>query len=143
LIATDAGSGVAEINLSITQEYMVPIWAEENASLSNSSYEWAFGNGANTPSDGGVTIYVPSGWNCEVVSMSLRLGGGTATVELVHNGTLQGSNCDVSVSTGQGATNDTFTSISVSDNDYLNFRTTTASGAAGPCVATMWLRYYK
>jgi hypothetical protein len=64
-------------------EYMYSVWAEENAALgASNTYEWAFGNGANTPSDGGMTIYVPSGWTAEVVAMSLRVGGGTATVEL-------------------------------------------------------------
>jgi hypothetical protein len=143
LTASDAGSGVAEINLDLTQEYMVSIWAEENAALADAAYEWAFGNGANTANDGGVTIYVPSGWNCEVKAMSLRMKSGTATVELVHNGTLQGSNCDVTISTGQSATNDTFTPISISDGDYINFRTTTANGTASSTVVTAWLRYYK
>ena len=143
LTVTDAGSGVAEINLDLTQEYMIPIWAEENSSLGNATYEWAFGNGANTPNDIGVTIYVPTGWNCEVKAMSLRIKSGTATVELVHNGTLQGSNCNVTVSSGQGSTNDSFASISISNNDYINFRTTTSSGTATSNVVTAWLRYYK
>jgi hypothetical protein len=78
-------------------EYMYSVWAEENAALgASNTYEWAFGNGANTPSDGGMTIYVPSGWTAEVVAMSLRVGGGTATVELVHNGTPQGSSQELS-----------------------------------------------
>ena len=36
---------------SVSYSYMVPIWAEENGGLGNNTYEWAFGNGANTPSN--------------------------------------------------------------------------------------------
>jgi len=123
-------------------EYMVAIWAEENAALgASNTYEWAFGNGANTPSDGGLTVYVPSGWTCEVVAMSLRVGGGTATVELVHNGTPQGSSARVVLSSGQSATDELGTPLAISNNDYINFRTSSSSGTSGPCVVTAWLRY--
>ena len=142
LTASDAGSGVATINYTTPKNtYMLPIWAEENAKLGNNTYEWAFGNGANTPNDGGITIFVPSGYSCEVVGMSLRVGGGTATVELVLNGTLQGSNCNVILSSGQSATNTISPPISISNNDYINFRTTSTSGSSGPNVVSAWLKY--
>jgi len=140
--AADAGSGVANIYaLPTKHKYMIPIWAEENAALGSGNYEWAYGNGANTGNSGGITIHVPSGYSCAVTAMSLRLGGGTATVELVKNGTLQGSNCNVAVSSGQGNTNTISSPISLSDGDYINFRTTTESGSSGPCVVTAWLTY--
>jgi hypothetical protein len=44
---------------TLSREYMVPIWAEENATLNDGGYEWAFGNGANSPSNAGIAIYVP------------------------------------------------------------------------------------
>lgn len=142
LTATDSGGGTAEINyVRPKNRYMTPLWAEENANIGAGNYEWAFGNGANTPNDGGVTIFVPSGYSCQVIGMSLRIGSGTATVELVKNGTLQGSNCDVTVSTGQGATNTISPPISVSDGDYLNFRTTNAANGSAPNVVTAWLEY--
>lgn len=123
-------------------EYMIPVWAEENAALgASNTYEWAFGNGANTPSDGGLTVYVPSGWECHVVAMSLRVGGGTATVELVYNGTPQGASCRVVLSSGQSATEEIGTPLVISSNDYINFRTSTSAGTSGPCVVTAWLRY--
>lgn len=123
-------------------KYMVPVWAEENAGLgASNTYEWAFGAGANTPNDGGLTVYVPTGYTCKVVAMSLRVGGGTATVELVKNGTVQGANCNVVLSSGQSATNDSFTPLSLANNDYINFRTTSSSGTSGPCVVTAWLEY--
>jgi len=142
LTATDGGSGSATVNYTRPKNtYMIPVWAEENQTIAAGTYEWAYGNGANTPNDGGVTIYVPSGYSCTVVAMSLRVGAGTATVELVHNGTLQGSNCDVTVSTGQGATNDSFTPVSISNGDYINFRTTAAANSESPNVVTAWLKY--
>ena len=141
LTAVDAGGGVATINYTKQKnKYMLPIWAEENGSLANSTYEWAFGNGANTPNDGGIIIYVPSGYTCKVVSMSLTLGAGSATVELVKNGTLQGSNCNV-VSSGTHTENHSFTALSVSSGDYINFYTNVASGTSGPCVVCAWLEY--
>jgi len=124
-------------------EYMYPVWAEENSSIAATTYEWAFGNGADTPADGGMTIYVPTGWACTVVAMSLRVGGGTATVELVHNGTPQGSDAQVVLSSGQSATDELGTPISISNNDYINFRTLAASGTSAPCVVTAWLRMVK
>lgn len=139
-----AGSSKKLAITDLPNEYMVSVWAEENAALgASNTYEWAYGNGANTPSDGGITMYVPSGWSCEVVAMSLRVGGGTATVELVYNGTPQGASANVVLSSGQSATDELGTPLSLSSNDYINFRTTTSSGTSGPCVVTAWIRYYK
>lgn len=119
------------------------VWAEENSSLgASNTYEWAFGNGANTPSDGGLTIFIPSGWKCEAVGMSIRIGGGSATVELVYNGTPQGSDAQV-VSSGQGGTNEFTTPLEISDGDYVNFRTSSSSGTSSPCVAGLWLHYHR
>ena len=123
--------------------YTYPIWAEENAALGVTTYEWAFGNGADTPQDGGITIHVPYGYKSYVSAMSLKLKSGTATVELLINGVLQGSNCDVTVSTGTTATNSGFDPIELFDGDYINFRTTTASGTAAPNVVTAWIRVVK
>ena len=122
---------------------MIPIRAEENGWLTTGSYEWAFGNGANTPNDGWVTVYVPTGYTAKIVAMSLRIWGWTATVEAVLNWTLQWALCNVAVSTGQWNTNDSFTAVDIDDGDYINFRTTTASGTSWPCVATMWIEYTK
>jgi len=122
-------------------EYIVPIWAEENSTLSADAYEWAFGNGANTPSDGGLAIYVPTGWECHIVAMSLRIGSGTATVQAVINGVSQGSSANVAVSTGQSAVNELSQPVELSNGDYLNFRTQAASGSSSPNVVTAWLRY--
>lgn len=132
-IAANAGGGGGE--------YMVAVWAEENATLGINSFEWAFGNGASTPADGGLTVYVPSGYTCQVVALSLRIGSGTANVCLVYNGTTLGAACNVVVSSGQGATNDSFTPVDISNNDWIGFRTITSSGTSSPNVITAWLKY--
>ncbi len=122
-------------------EYMYPIWAEENAALGNNLYEWAFGNGAGTPSNAGITIYVPTGWEAHIVAMSATTNNasGSSVIEANINGTLQGANCNVTIS-GRSGTNDTFTPVSLSNGDRLTFRTTTAGTNSGPSTVTAWIR---
>lgn len=142
LVATDAGGGVADINVQIPKNtYMNCIWAEENAALGNNTYEAAFGNGANTPNGHGVPIYVPIGYKCELVAMGLTLRQGTATVEAVKNTTLLGSQADVTVSSGISAINDSFTPVAFNSGDIINFHTTTQSGTGGPNVFNAWFKY--
>lgn len=140
-VLTSNGSGSAPS--WSTQEYMTTIWAEENAPLGNGLYEWAFGNGGNTPSGSGVPIYVPSGWSCEVVAMGLVLRTGTATVELDISGTAQGTSANVTVSSGTKAVNTLSSPVAIVSGDTITFRTTSHSGTTGPCVVSAWLRYYK
>ena len=138
--------GNVKADAYVNQEYMVPIWAEENSTLAAGAYEWAFGNGANSALDDGVTIYVPSGWTCAVVAMSLKLGATPTaiTVELGLSGVLQGANCDVTATGVRAATNDSFTPVAVVDGDYITFRTTSVSGSTlAPNVVTAWLKYTK
>ena len=118
------------------------VWAEENAALAAGAFEWAFGNGANTPIDGGLTVHVPPGYTCEVFAMSLRLGSGTATVQLYLNGVAQGPNGQVAVAAGQGASVTLGTPIAVVDGDFINFQTVAAAGTSAPNVVTAWLRVF-
>lgn len=134
-------AGFKDIRSTLKKEYLVSVWAEENSGLGDNTYEWAFGNGANTPNTGGVVVYVPNGYLCYVVAMSLRIGAGTATVELVHNGILMGGNCNVEIVAGKGNVNSSFTPVQILNNDYINFRTTSAAGTSGPCIVTAWLEY--
>jgi len=140
-VLTSNGSGAAPS--WSTQEYMTTIWAEENAPLGNGLYEWAFGNGGNTPSGSGVPIYVPSGWSCEVVAMGLVIRTGTATVELDISGVAQGASANVTVSSGTKAVNTLGSPVAIVSGDTLTFRTTSHSGTTGPCVVSAWLRFYK
>lgn len=119
-------------------EYMLAIWAEENSTLGAGSYEWAFGNGANTPSDGGIDVYVPNGWSCEVAAMSLRIGSGTATVQVRINNTEPAG----AIATQQQVT-ELVSPPAVANGDTINFRTLTAAGTSSPCAVCAWLRYTK
>lgn len=127
-----------------TPEYMVPIWAEENSALSTGAYEWAYGNGASTPTGQGIAVHVPTGWSSEIVAMGLTIPNGTVTVEAEISGVLQGTTADVTVTSPALTNVQTMSSPpAVVDGDVLNFRTTAASASlGGPCHATMWLRYY-
>ena len=123
-------------------DYMVPIWAEENSGLGNNTHEWAFGNGANTPSNAGITIYVPAGQTAEIVAMTATTnnGSGSSVIEANINGVNQGSNCNVTLS-GRSGSNDTFTPVAVITGDRLTFRTTTAGTNSSPSTVTAWIRY--
>jgi len=139
-----AKNGGWQVKTPIPQNYyMVPIWAEENATLGASGvYEWAFGNGANTPAASGVPIYVPSGYSCRIVAMSLCINAAspTATVEAVINGTPQDAAASVSVLGTSNAVNSGL-SATINDGDVLNFRTKSSSSTAGPCVVCAWLKF--
>tara|TARA_R100000951_G_scaffold107974_1_gene103842 strand:- start:944 stop:1393 length:450 start_codon:yes stop_codon:yes gene_type:complete len=122
--------------------YMTVIWAEENAAIANSTFEWAFGNGANTPTNHGVTIYVPSDYTCSIVAMTATTNNssGSSTIEANINGTNQGALCNVTLS-GRSGTNDSFTPLAMSNGDRLTFRTTTAGTNSGPNIVSAWLKY--
>jgi len=127
-------------------EYLVPVWAEENAGLAANGHEWAYGNGANSALDDGIVIYVPSGWTCQVVAMSLKLGATPTaiSVQLNLNGVSQGATCNVTCTAVRAAVNDDFSPLAIVSGDYINFRTQTVSGStAGPNVVCAWLKYTK
>lgn len=126
------------------REYMVPIWAEENATLADNSYEWAFGNGANMPSNNGITVYIPAGWSAEIVAMTATTNNasGSSVIEADINGVLQGALCNVTLS-GRSGVNDSFTPVALSSGDRLTFRTTTAGTNSTPNMVTAWVRYYQ
>jgi hypothetical protein len=138
---TDAGSGTADVTFQETKhKYQVAIWAEENAGLANNTYEWAFGNGANTGSNGGVSIFVPTGYSCSVVGLSACLGGGSATIELEVNGSLTGETVYVDTSSSRSAAT-TITSQTITNGSRINFMTQSQSSTAGPCTVTAWLEF--
>jgi len=138
---TDAGSGVADITINETKhKYQIAIWAEENAALANNTYEWAFGNGANTNQNGGIAVFVPSGYSAAVVGLTACLGGGSATIELEINGSLTGQTVyvDTAVSRSDGGT---ITSQTITNADRINFKTQSQSGTSGPCTVTAWVEF--
>jgi len=133
--------GTDWINHSRNQ-YVMPIWAEENSTLgASNTYEWAYGNGANTPATGGIPLFIPSGWTATVVAVGCNLGAsGNATIEVVLNGTPQGTSAEV-VATGGGTHLTTLgTPLSVSSGDLLNFRTKSSSSTGTPNYAVMYIK---
>ena len=135
---TPAGGGNPECYFSI--------WAEENSTLgASNTYEWAFGNGANTASDEGVMMYVPSGWTCTCVAMGAQIGtaSSSATIELVLNGTPQGSSANIVLSSAANGLSELGTPLSISSGDRVNFRTTSSSSTQASCTVIAWFRMVK
>ena len=126
-------------------QLLVPIWASENAALVAGSAQWSFGNGATGFTNQGVPVYVPAGQTCDVVAMGLFVGGGSARVALVVNGTSLGTACDVSAEgEGAGSVQSDFPAYSLSNSDYLNFITIAVGGTpAAPNQVVAWLEYKK
>jgi len=126
-----------------TNNYMVPIWAEENSTLGNTTYEWAFGNGANTPSNAGIAVYIPATHTAAIVAMSATINNaaGAAVIEANISGALQGALCNVTLAGARSATNDTFTPVALSNNDRLTFRTTSVTTSSSPCTVCAWILY--
>jgi len=142
LTVTDAGSGTANINVNPTkQKYMVPIWAEENAALADDTYEWAFGNGANTSANNGISIFIPSGYQCNIKGLSLNLNAGSATVEIIINGASISRDIYGDASTNKSPTVEFSTAYLLNNSDRLNFRTVTTSGTSGSNTICAWLEY--
>lgn len=107
------------------------IWAEENAPLGNNAYEWAFGNGANTPN--GMGVVVPT---CELFAVGLSLQQGSASVNVQHNGT--------TVATIDSVSNGNFltlvTPVAATQGTVIGFQTATAAGTGTPNIVTAWYR---
>jgi len=131
---------------SASYSYMVPIWAEESNTLGNNTYQWAFGNGANTPSNAGITIYVPSDYTCAIVAMTATTSNnsGTSKIEADVNGSVLGASDGVEVTlSGRSGENNTFTPYSINSRDRLTFRTRIAGTNTTPSTVTAWLKYTK
>jgi len=125
-------------------ETFVPIWAEENNTLGDGTYEWAFGNGADTPTNNGIPIYVPANYQVHIVAVgaSTNTDSGSSTIEVEVNGSILGASDGVQVSlSGRSAINDSFAPYAISSGDRINFRTITAGTNTAPNVAVAWLRY--
>ena len=143
-----AWSAFAGDSSSASYSYMVPIWAEESqgSGLDDNLYEWSFGNGANTPSNAGITLYVPSDYTCAIVAMTATTdtSSGNSKIEADVNGSVLGAINGVEVTlSGRSGENDTFTPYSINSGDRLTFRTRTAGTNSSPSTVTAWLKYTK
>ncbi len=113
------------------------IWAEENATLNDASYEWAFGNGSNAPNGKGVVLDRA----CTLVSLTActNVAAATSVIDVQINGAQQGQ-VTVDGVTGTGTTADI--DYDCSAGDIVGFYTDTAGGAiSGPNIVTAWFEY--
>lgn len=111
------------------------VWAEENAALGNNNYEWAFGNGANTPNAGGLVMP----FDTALTALSLTCGSAAAnlSVHAYKNGVSIGS---VSVAASRYGSTVLGSKVNFSAGDRLTFRTGTITVASGsPNVMAAWL----
>jgi hypothetical protein len=121
------------------REYMVPIWAEENDTLATGRV-WSFGNSGTAWASGeGIVIFVPTGYICELVGVTLHVGGTTASVAVEIDGT--------TIHTLVGTTNieseELTTPVAISNGEVLNFNTTAVTAGGTANTVTAWLRYTK
>jgi len=122
------------------------IWAEENSTLgASNTYEWAFGNGSNTQSNEGILMYVPTGYTLTCVAIGAQVDGGTpsATIELVLNGSPQGSSAQVVLTTENERMTELGTPLAIANADRINFRTVSASGTATSSRVVAWFKMVK
>jgi hypothetical protein len=110
------------------------IWAEENASLGAGAFEWAFGNGDDTPIGGGIVIP----FACEAFALSLNCGtAGTAEVALYLNGAEAAA---VSITAATASFTTLTQSIDIPAGGLINFRTKTGAGSSSGNRVAAWFR---
>lgn len=115
---------------------LFPVYAECSTALNATSFEWSFGDGANTPTNFGIVLP-----DCELVYISAKIGGTTpdATIEVEKNGTLTGAQV-VITGANSGIDDVTSSAVSFAAGDVLNFYTVSQTSTAGPCTVCAWLR---
>lgn len=103
------------------------IWAEENSTLVAGGNEWSFGNGAETPTSGGIVVPI----DCELYAGSF-VGAGTVSISALRNGI--GVEIITSTLTTFGAP------TQFSAGDILSFQTLSAVGSGTPNTVTAHFR---
>ena len=130
---------LAALRLLLEQEHkpIFPIWAEENAALAATTYEWAFGDGAATPTGEGLVLP----FRCSLIALSLSLSGGAARakVEVERDGVIE-SDYAIDLTASNQGFQEFFTPLQFSAGSVINFRTLTASGTAATNVVCAWMR---
>ncbi len=114
-----------------------PIWAEENNFLNAGTYEWAFGNGADTPPSVGVVIAM----DCELTSMHLRGPSGDAEVRIVVDG-IEKSSYKVEMTLGKGNADFSDNPLSIAAESRITFKTVSALNTNKPNIITAWFDYH-
>lgn len=133
-ISNEVKGALEELASQPGEEFCVfPIWAEENAGISNGQREWSFGNGAT----GDIGIVVPFDAQIIAVSYNADTAGTNSEVAVVINTSTQ------IATTGPQSGEDGFnllgSPVSISAGDRLGFQTITGGGASDVRVCA-WLR---
>ena len=112
------------------------LFAEEAGALGSNNFEWAFGNGDDSPSGFGITLP----FDCQLLAITLDTVNGSGTVEARRN----------QVSTGLQVTSDgndrhavaeASGSINFDAGDVLGFRTVTAMDAGQGGKVAAWFKW--
>lgn len=123
-------------NPIINYSNVFAIWAEENGGLGNNTFEWAFGNGANTPINGGIVIP----FTCELIAMTCKANNNTSSqvIQIVVNGS---PNTVYSVTALNGVGSNKFSApLQINSGSRINFRTVLSGGASGPNTVCAWFK---
>lgn len=130
---------LSAIRLLLEQEHkpIFPIWAEENAVLAAATYEWAFGDGANTAT--GLGVVLP--FRCHLIALSLSLSGAAARakVEVERDGTIESAYA-IDLSASNQGFQEFPEPLLFSAGSVLNFRTLTQTGTVAGNVICAWMR---
>lgn len=127
------------LSQALEQDYrpIFPIWAEENAALGAATYEWAFGDGANTPT--GLGLVLP--FRCGLIALSLSLSGGAARakVEVEKDGVIE-SDYAIDLTTSNQGFQEFPLPLTFHAGSVLNFRTVSQTGSAAPNQICAWFK---
>jgi hypothetical protein len=87
-------------------------------------------------------MYVPTGMECHCVAIGAQVDGTnpSATIELVHNGTPQGTDAQVVLTSENERMTELATPLSVSNSDRINFRTVSSTNTTTSSRVVAWFR---
>lgn len=135
VLSYDGASWVPADSTTSNAFTIFSIWAEENSTLGNGSYEWSFGNGDEVNQGSGIPIPI----DCDIFALSFEAttaGGANTIVEAQLNGI---SAASITVAGNQNSGFTSISPVSVSAGDVLGFRTVTAGSAASARISA-WFR---
>jgi len=114
-----------------------PIWAEENAALAATTYEWAFGDGAATPTGEGLVLP----FRCGLIALSLSLSGASARakVEVERDGTIESAYA-VDLTASNNGFQEFHEPLEFYPGSIINFRTVSQTTTAATNVICAWMR---
>jgi len=114
------------------------IWAEENAALGNGTYEWAFGNGANTNANGGIVF--PFAVELFALGLNVNNAAAVADVCVVKNATIMTAYNVTLAAERRNWADHSASPLAFAAGDWMTFRTVSSSSTSGPATAHAWMR---